>query len=80
VADTINGNSIYLESMTTHLAVDHQLLEAAFRVGGLKTTNETVHLALEEFIRKRKAEDVINMFHSIDYDPMYDYKELRKRK
>jgi hypothetical protein len=54
-------------------------LETAFRIGGLKTPNETVNIALEEFIKKRKLEDLINMFHSIDYDSCYNYKEMRYR-
>jgi Arc/MetJ family transcription regulator len=69
-----------MDMMTnTSLAIDNQLLETAFRMGGLKTPNETVNIALEEFIKKRKMEDLINMFHSIDYDSDYNYKEMRYR-
>jgi Arc/MetJ family transcription regulator len=40
--------------MITRLTIDNQLLETAFHVGGLKTHVETVNIALEEFIKKRK--------------------------
>jgi len=60
--------------------LDNQLLETAFRIGGLKTPRETVNTALEEFIKKRKLEELITIFHSIDYDSGYNYKELRNRK
>ncbi|GHS97601.1 DUF2191 domain-containing protein [Bacteroidia bacterium] len=66
--------------MTTQLIIDNQLLETAFRVGGLKTPKETVNLALKEFIKKRKMGDVVEMFFSVDYDSDYNYKELRNRK
>ena len=66
--------------MVTRLTIDNQLLETAFHIGGLKTHRETVNIALEEFIKKRKSEELINMFHSVDYNPDYNYKELRNRK
>jgi len=66
--------------MVTRLTLDNQLLEVAFRLGGLKTPKETVSVALEEFIKKRKLEELIDMFHSIDYDASYNYKELRNSK
>jgi hypothetical protein len=66
--------------MATHLAIDNRLLEAAFHLGGLENPSDTVNLALEEFVKKRKAEDVIKMFHSVNYDSGYNYKDLRNRK
>jgi len=63
--------------MVTRLTIDNQLLETAFHIGGLKT-HKTVNIALEEFIKKRKSEELINMFHSVDYNS--NYKELRNRK
>jgi hypothetical protein len=65
--------------METGLIIDNWLLETAFRVGGLSTPKETLAVALEEFIEKRKMEDLLNMFHSVDYDSGYNYKELRYR-
>ena len=43
--------------METNLAVNETLLERAFRIGGLRTENKTVNLALEEFIEKRAREN-----------------------
>ncbi|MDR0706192.1 MAG: type II toxin-antitoxin system VapB family antitoxin [Planctomycetaceae bacterium] len=40
--------------MATDLVIDNNLLETAFVIGGLKTKNDTVNLALNEFIRRRK--------------------------
>ena len=65
--------------METSLKIDNQLLETAYRIGGLKTPTETVSIALLEFIKRRKTHELIDMFHSIDYDSCYDYKKMRNR-
>jgi len=62
------------------LIIDNQLLETAMLLGGKRTPKETVSMALEEFIKKRKTEELIAMFHTLDFDPDYDYKAMRKRK
>ncbi|MCB0588538.1 MAG: type II toxin-antitoxin system VapB family antitoxin, partial [Phaeodactylibacter sp.] len=66
--------------MATNLDIDPQLLEEALIVGGLKTKKATVNKALEEFIQRRKQEDILTLFGSIVYDPQYDYKKHRNRK
>jgi len=65
--------------MATNLALDDELLKQAVRIGGLKTKKETVTLALKEFIQRRKAEDLIDAFGTMDFDPSYDYKAERNR-
>jgi len=65
--------------MATNLSIDRELLETALEVGGLKTKKDTVNLALEEFIQRRKADEVISLFGTIDYDREYDYKKMRTR-
>ena len=66
--------------METNLTINETLLERAFHIGGLKTENETVNLALEEFIEKRAKEDVISLFNTVEYDEDYDYKKLRDKR
>ena len=66
--------------MATNLDIDPQLLEEALIVGDLKTKKATVNKALEEFIQRRKQEDILTLFGSIVYDPQYDYKKHRNRK
>jgi len=65
--------------MATNLAIDDALLSLAQKVGGLKTKKETVNVALKEFIQRRKQEEVIKLFGTIEFDPAYDYKQLRSR-
>jgi hypothetical protein len=66
--------------MATNLAIDESLLETARTVGRLKTKKETVNLALEEFINRRKITGVISLFNTIDYDAAYDYKKQRSKR
>ncbi len=66
--------------MATNLDIDPKLLEEALKIGGLKTKKATVNKALEEFIQRRKQEDILALFGSIIYDPAYDYKTYRNRK
>lgn len=66
--------------MATNLAINEQLLNCALEIGGLRTKKDTVNAALEEFIQRRKAEDLISLFGKIEYDSDYDYKTMRNRK
>jgi Arc/MetJ family transcription regulator len=65
--------------MATNLAIDMKLLGTALKVGGLKTKKDTVNLALEEFVRKRKAAEILSLFGAVKYDLGYDYKKARAR-
>jgi len=65
--------------MATNLAIDADLLEKALELGGFRSKKDTVNAALAEFITRRKAEDVISLFGTIEYDTDYDYKKMRYR-
>ena len=65
--------------MASNLAIDMSLLESAVKIGGLKTKKDTVNLALEEFIARRKTAEIISLFGTIAYDENYDYKRERLR-
>jgi hypothetical protein len=66
--------------MATNLAIDDSLLSTAQTVGGLKTKKDTVNQALKEFIQRRKQEQIIKIFSTIEYEKNYDYKKMRNRK
>lgn len=66
--------------MPTNLAIDDSLIAEAQKVGHHRTKKEAVTAALDEYIRKRKKLDVLEMFGKIDYDKDYDYKLERDRK
>jgi Arc/MetJ family transcription regulator len=66
--------------MATNLAIDDNLLKTALVIGGLKTKRETVNMALDEFIQRRKRQEVIGLFGKIKFDKNYDYKKARGKR
>ncbi|MCK9172875.1 MAG: type II toxin-antitoxin system VapB family antitoxin [Desulfuromonas thiophila] len=65
--------------MATNLAIDDKLIEEARQLGKQKTKKAVVTAALEEYIQRHRQVEIIDLFHTIDIDPEYDYKEQRKR-
>jgi len=66
--------------MATNLAINDELLVSAFNIGGLKTKKETVNLALEEFIQKRKRKDAMELFGKIDFNTDWNPRKARGKK
>lgn len=66
--------------MATNLAIDDAMLVMAQSIAGIKTKKDTVNLALREFVQRRKQEEILGLFGTIEYEEDYDYKEMRNRK
>ena len=66
--------------MATNLAIDDQLIEEALRLGGQKTKKAVVTDALTEYVQRKKQLQLLDLFHEIDFDPDYDYKQQRSVK
>ncbi len=64
--------------MPTNLALDDKLINEARRIGNHATKKEAVTAALDEYIRRRKQLEILDHFGTIDFDPTYDYKKVRK--
>jgi predicted CopG family antitoxin len=58
----------------------NDLVAEAQKLGRHRTKKEAISAALDEYVRKRKQLDVIEIFGKIDYDESYDYKLERHRK
>ena len=54
-------------------------IEEAKKMGRHKTKKAAVEEALEEYIMHRKQLKIIDLFHTIDIDPEYDYKKQRMK-
>jgi|AGTN01.1.fsa_nt_gi Uncharacterized protein conserved in bacteria (DUF2191). len=65
--------------MPTNLAIDDRLIEEARKVGHHGTKREAVTAALDEYIRRRKQVQILDLFGTIDYEQDYDYKANRRR-
>ncbi len=66
--------------MPTNLAIDDRLIEEARKVGRHRTKKEAVTAALDEYIKRRRQQDVLSLFGKIEYDDKYDYKRARRAK
>jgi len=67
--------------MATNIQLDEKLLKKAMKLGNTKTKKETVHRALEEFVRHYEQKEILQLFNSISSDILtedYDYKQQRK--
>ncbi len=64
--------------MPTNLALDDKLIDEARRIGGHATKKEAVSAALEEYIRRRRQLEILDHFGTIDFDPKYDYRKMRR--
>ncbi|HET7873406.1 MAG TPA: type II toxin-antitoxin system VapB family antitoxin [Terriglobales bacterium] len=66
--------------MATNLAIDDQLIQEAQKLGRHRTKKEAVNAALDEYVRRRRQQDVLKLFGTITYDKVYDYKKERRAK
>lgn len=64
--------------MSTNLNIDDELLSEALRLGGKKSKRETVNEALQEYVKRRKQQEILKFFGKVDFDPKYDYKKARQ--
>jgi Arc/MetJ family transcription regulator len=60
--------------MATHIAIDDALIDEARTLGHFETKEDTVITALREFIHRRKQQEIIQLFGTLEPDPDYDYK------
>ena len=66
--------------MPTNLAIDDRLLAEAQKAGRHKTKRDTVNAALKEYVQRRKQQEILSVFGTIDYDSRYEYKRERSSK
>lgn len=66
--------------MATNLAIDDRLIEEAKRIGGHRTKKAAVTEALEEYIRRRRQQETLGLFGTIDYADDYDHRTERRRR
>ena len=66
--------------MPTNLAIDDRLIEEARKLGRHRTKKDAVTAALDEYIQRRKQQDILPFFGTIDYNADYDYKKERTKK
>jgi len=66
--------------MPTNLAIDNRLIEEARKLGRHRTKKDTVNAALDEYIQRRRQQEILSLFGTIEYDTAYDYKRERRKR
>ena len=66
--------------MRTTLAIKEKLLEEVKTLSGVKTKKEAVELALEEFIKRRKAKKLIELEGKVELSFTLDKFVEQRRK
>ena len=64
--------------MKMQIEIDKEMLDEAMKLGNHTSKKATVNAAIKEYIARKKRAEIKELFGSIDYDPEYDYKQLRQ--
>lgn len=64
--------------VATNLAIDDKLIDEARRIGKHRTKKDAVTAALKEYVDRRKQLEILKLSGTIDYDPAYDYRKMRR--
>ena len=65
--------------MRTNIMLDDNLVQEAFKYSGVNTKKELIHLALKEFVEKRRRLNLLDLEGKIEFAEDYDHKKLRER-
>jgi hypothetical protein len=65
--------------MATNLSIDPDLLDRALEVSGERTKKAAVTKALQEFIARREQRRLLDLFGTLEWDELLDYKAERSR-
>lgn len=66
--------------MATNLHLDDRLVQAAQRAGKHRTKKKAVTVALEEYVKRARRLELVELFGTVDFDPSYDHRSERRRK
>ena len=66
--------------MGTNVQIDPDLIRDALLLGGKRTKREVIEEALQEYVLRRKQQQFLTLFGTLDYDPEYDYKKQRSKR
>lgn len=64
--------------MRTNIELDDDLVAEAMKLSGAKTKKDLVHMALQEFIQRKKRKDLLDLVGKFEFDPNFDYKAARR--
>ena len=59
--------------MATHLALDDSLINEALIIGQHKHKKAVMIEALKEYIQRRKQQEILKLFNTIEYDESFEF-------
>ena len=62
----------------TNIVLDDDLIREAFRYCSVKTKRDLIHLALREFVERKKRMNLLDLEGKVQFEEDYDYKQMRK--
>ena len=63
--------------MSHDYSIDEKLLDEALALGDQASPEAVLHVALCEYIARRKRDNLLRLVGTIDYQPEFDYKKAR---
>ena len=64
--------------MLKNLKLNDKLIEAALKLGNLKSKQEAANTALAEFVHRHPRLRILELGGRIDFQPKWDYKKMRR--
>jgi len=64
--------------MRTNIVLDDNLINEAFKYSSVKTKKELVHLALREFVERKRRLNLMDLEGKVQFAEDYDYKGMRE--
>jgi len=66
--------------MKTSISIPDELLEEATRYAGADTRSEVIVIALKEFVRRRRVEELLRLEGRVEFVSEKERKEFRRGK
>lgn len=76
--DYASFNKLKCDMMKKELLLNEKLIQEAIDLTGIKTKDEVVVLALQEFVAKRKRLNLMEIAGKVEFQEGYDYKRCRE--
>ena len=65
--------------MRTNILLDDSLVQEAFKYSDVNTKKDLIHLALKEFVERRRRLSLLDLEGKFQFAKGYDHKKLRER-
>ena len=64
--------------MRTNIVLDDNLVNEAFKYSSVKTKKELIHIALKEFVEKKRRLNLMDLEGKIEFETGYNHKRMRE--